>query len=175
MTITDPSTTPNLDTTPVLLGTDGACSGNPGPAGWAWVASDGRFGAGGCPMGTNQIAELRAILLALQDFPNAPLTIQTDSAYSIGCCTTWKKGWQARDYRKADGKPVMNLDVIKPIHQLLDSGRPPVTFQKVKGHDLSNKWPLNTAADEQAVQAAAQSRAARADVLVHGSMTIPGS
>jgi len=134
---------------------DGACSGNPGPAGWAWVSADDRSNCAGTARGTNQMAELNAILLALRDLGDVPLTIQTDSAYAIGCASTWKAGWQRRGYLKPDGKQVLNLDVIRPLHELLDRRRARLSFVKVKGHDPSNRWPLNTLADELAVRAAA--------------------
>ena len=146
----------DTDAVPALLiGTDGACSGNPGPAGWAWVAADGRSNSGGTARGTNQMAELNAILLALRDLGDVPLTIQTDSAYAVGCASTWKAGWQRRSYLKPDGKQVLNLDVIRPLHELLDRRQARLSFVKVKGHDPDNRWPLNTIADEMAVRAAA--------------------
>lgn len=157
---------------PLLIGTDGACSGNPGPAGWAWVAQDGRYGSGGTTRATNQIAELYAILMVLQEFGDTTLTIQTDSAYSIGCCETWKRGWQRRSYIKADGKQVLNLDVIRPIHELLDGRIEPVEFVKVKGHDPHNRWPLNTAADRESVLAAAAARRTGADVSFRGMTAV---
>ena len=133
---------------PVLLATDGSCLRNPGGAtGWAYVRSDGGWAYGGCPEGTNQVGELMAVVLALTDHPDVELEIQCDSAYAIGSATTWKKGWQRNNYINSQRKTVSNLAIIQQLHALIDARTAPVVFTKVKGHDLSNRWPLNTAVD----------------------------
>ncbi len=106
--------------------TDGACSGNPGPAGlgYALVFPDGRRIQQGEPLGmaTNNIAELTAILrvLELVDDPSSPVVIHTDSTYSIGVLT---QGWKAK----------ANQELIAKIKKLL-LRMPNVAFKKVKGH-----------------------------------------
>ena len=79
----------------LTVGTDGACLGNPGPAGWAWVDEHGSYHSSGLAVGTNNIAELRAVLDALLDHPDVPhLVIQIDSTYARDCSTTWRAAWQ---------------------------------------------------------------------------------
>ena len=157
----------------VIVGTDGACTGNPGPTGWAYICADGRWRSGGQPVGTNQVGELMAVLLALQDFADVPLDIESDSAYAIGCATTWKPGWQRINYQRA--KPLSNLDIIRPIHALLDARRHPVTFTKVKGHHPDpRKHPLNVIADELATGAVQTVRRVRTAVDLSGLRVMAG-
>jgi ribonuclease HI len=119
-----PTVTVTEDT--IIAYTDGACSGNPGPAGLGYVAvfPDGRRIQQGEPLGmaTNNIAELTAILrvLELVDEPSSPVIIHTDSAYSIGVLS---QGWKAK----------ANKELIFKIKQHL-SNMPKVTLKKVKGH-----------------------------------------
>ncbi|MBC7558027.1 MAG: ribonuclease HI [Dermatophilaceae bacterium] len=132
----------------LTVGTDGACLGNPGPAGWAWVDEYGDYHASGQADGTNNIAELRAVLDALVDHPKvAHLVIQIDSTYARDCSTTWRAGWQRNGMRNSKKQPVKNADIVKAIWEALDSRIGTVKFVKVPGHDPGNKYPLNTAAD----------------------------
>ena len=155
------------------VATDGSCLRNPGGAtGWAYVRSDGAWAYAGRPAGTNQIGELLAVVLALADHPDAALEIQCDSSYAIGCATTWKKGWQRNNYINSQKKIVSNLEIIRQLHELLDARTAPVTFTKVKGHDLSNRWPLNTAVDVVCGLAAEATQASGDDVRATGVMEI---
>jgi ribonuclease HI len=109
----------------VQLWTDGACTGNPGPAGaGVLVRHKGNESeiSEYLGTGTNNIAELTAILLGLQSVENAdqPVQVITDSSYSIGLLT---KGW----------KPKANQDLVKSLKQELQRFTD-VTFVKVKGH-----------------------------------------
>ena len=158
---------------PVLVATDGSCLRNPGgPTGWAWVRADGAWASGGRPEGTNQIGELMAVVLALTDHPDVPLEIQCDSSYAIGCSTTWKKGWQRNNYVNSQKKIVSNLEIIQHLHRLIDARRMPLTFTKVKGHDLTNRWPLNTAVDVLCGDAAAATQSSGTTVSASGTMQI---
>lgn len=144
----------------MTVGTDGACLGNPGPAGWAWVDEHGNFGSDGQELGTNNIAELRAVLDALNDHPEVGhLSIQIDSTYARDCSTTWRSGWQRNGMRNSKRQPVANADIIKAIWAALDSRAGTVKFVKVPGHDPGNKFPLNTAADLVATEAAERAAA----------------
>ena len=152
------------DRTTLVFGTDGSCLKNPdGPTGWAYINQDGRYSYGGRPVGTNQIGELMAILTVLRHHPEQALEIQSDSAYAIGCSSTWKVGWQRAGYVRKTG-PIANLDIIREIHQLLDQRPTPVTFVKVKAHLRDETvHPLNVRADDLAgrgARAAAESRGA---------------
>ncbi len=153
----------------VVVGTDGSCLRNPdGPTGWAYVCQDGVYSIGGTRAGTNQIGELMAILSVLRDFPRQSLEIQSDSAYAIGCCSTWKAGWQRAGYVRKTG-PIANLDIIREIHRLIDTRGAPVRFVKVKAHLRDPAvHPLNVRADELAARGARAAQTARADVAERG-------
>jgi ribonuclease HI len=132
----------------LTVGTDGACLGNPGPAGWAWVDEHGNYHSSGQPSGTNNVAELSAVLDALRDHSGvAHLIIQIDSTYARDCSTSWRAGWERNGMRNAKRKPVANADIIVSIWAALDARSGIVEFVKVPGHDPHNQYPLNTAAD----------------------------
>lgn len=153
----------------LTFGTDGSCLRNPdGPTGWAYVCQDGWYSFGGRPAGTNQVGELMAVLTVLRDFPEAPLEIQSDSAYAIGCSSTWKVGWQRAGYVRKSG-PVANLDIIIEIHRLLDARTASVQFVKVKAHlQDQTVHPLNVRADELAGRGARAAQLALAEVSESG-------
>lgn len=152
-----------------LVGTDGSCLRNKpggGPTGWAYAFNDQEWKAGGLLRGTNQVGELMAVFMLLRDFPTIELTIQTDSKYVIGACETWKRSWQRKDYIGSNGNKLSNLNLIIPIHHLIDSREEKVTFQKVPGHDKLNRFPLNTLSDELARSAAHKARYKQVEVLL---------
>ena len=134
---------------PLVVYTDGACSGNPGPGGWAWGTLDGRFESGAEPHTTNQRMEIRAALEALRALPG-PLEIVSDSAYVVNCfAQRWYVGWRANGWRNSQKKPVANRDLWEPLIELaLARG---VRFRWVKGHGTD---PMNAWVDSLAVLAA---------------------
>lgn len=118
--------------------TDGACSGNPGPGGWAAVIiKNGRvekelFGAE--ERTTNQRMELRAALEAL-DYLKKPSRIKlfSDSAYLVNCFKQgWLERWERNGWLNAKKKPVENQDLWRRLQEL--AGRHRVEWIKVKGH-----------------------------------------
>jgi ribonuclease HI len=136
----------------IVAAADGSALGNPGPAGWAWYVDDDRWNAGGWPHGTNNQGELMAVL----DLFNATaadadqeLHILCDSRYVINTLTKWLPGWKRKGWRKADGSPVLNLDLMKQLDSAL-AGRQ-YAFEWVKGHAGHR---LNEAADARARAAA---------------------
>ncbi|MDK7699185.1 ribonuclease H family protein [Cutibacterium avidum] len=135
----------------IVAAADGSSLDNPGPAGWAWYIDDDTWAAGGWPRGTNNMGELMAVLDLLRSTGGLgePLTILCDSQYAINCCTKWMPGWKRKGWRKADGKPVLNRDLLEQIDVQL-RGRD-VTFEWVKGHA---GHALNEAADVRARAAA---------------------
>lgn len=131
--------------------TDGACSGNPGPGGWAWVLDDGRQDSGGESPSTNQRMEIRAALEAVQALAG-PLLVVSDSTYVVTCFRDgWWRRWQANGWLTSAKKPVANRDLWEPLVELVDA-RGDVAFRWVKGH---SGHPLNDLADRLAVAAAA--------------------
>lgn len=141
----------------LLVACDGSCLKNPGgPIGWAWVTDENTWESGCQPAGTNQIAELAALLAVLLAYPDRPLTVQIDSEYAMKCAGRWAKQWARRGWVTANGTPVKNLALVQHLHTAMTS-RPlgaVVTLEKVPGHDPNNRWPLNTRADEKARAAA---------------------
>lgn len=124
--------------------TDGACYGNPGPGGWAWVREDGASGGGYEVHTTNQRMEALAVLEAIKTH-SGELTIYSDSAYVVNCfLQNWWRGWESRGWKNAKGVPVANQDIWRPLIKLYKE-RGGVTFQKVKGH---SGIELNEKADQ---------------------------
>lgn len=129
--------------------TDGACSGNPGPGGWAWVVADGRQASGSEAATTNQRMEIRAVLEAVRALPGT-LAVVSDSTYVVKCFRDgWWRRWRANDWTTSAKKPVANRDLWEPLVDLV-AERGDVTFQWVKGHSGD---PLNDLADKLAVAA----------------------
>ncbi len=132
--------------TRVLIYTDGACSGNPGPGGWGAVLIAGgreRELSGGEPQTTNNRMELMAAIQALTALTRpCSVDLHTDSQYVRQGITEWLPGWKARGWRTADKKPVKNDDLWKA----LDAARlrHEVRWHWVKGHA---GHPLNERAD----------------------------
>ncbi|HEY8701577.1 MAG TPA: ribonuclease HI family protein [Arthrobacter sp.] len=136
----------------ITAAADGSALGNPGPAGWAWYVNDDCWRAGGWPHGTNNQGELMAVLdlfRATAHVPGEDLRILCDSQYVINSITKWMPGWKRKGWRKADGKPVLNVELLKELDREL-AGRK-YTFEWVKGHAGHD---LNEAADERARAAA---------------------
>ena len=136
----------------ITAAADGSALGNPGPAGWAWYVNDDCWRAGGWPHGTNNQGELMAVLdlfRATAHVPDEDLRVLCDSQYVINSITKWMPGWKRKGWRKADGKPVLNVELLKELDREL-AGRK-YTFEWVKGHAGHD---LNEAADVRARAAA---------------------
>ena len=120
----------------VVIYTDGACSGNPGPGGWGAVMFYGESRkeiCGGEPATTNNRMELMAAIQALEAL-NKPCRIElhTDSQYVKNGISQWINSWKAKGWRTADKSPVKNAD----LWQRLDAARArhDVDWRWVKGH-----------------------------------------
>lgn len=136
----------------ITAAADGSALGNPGPAGWAWYIDDANWAAGGWDHGTNNMGELKAVLdlfEATAHLDDAHLTVICDSQYVINSVTKWMPGWKKKGWKKSDGKPVLNVDLMKELDAAL-AGRS-YTFEWVKGH---TGHPLNEQADSRANAAA---------------------
>ena len=136
----------------IVVYTDGACSGNPGPGGWAWaVAPDGAVnGSGGEAHSTNQRMEVMAAWKALQNFEDEDRTIVivSDSTYVVKCFNDgWWRGWLRRGWRNSQNQPVANRDLWEPFIDLVNT-RGRVEFRWVKGHSGD---PMNDLVDRLAV------------------------
>lgn len=136
----------------ITAAVDGSALHNPGPAGWCWYIGDSCWAAGGWKEGTNNRGELTALaelLRATAHIPDEPLFVLCDSQYVINSVTKWMPGWKRKGWKKRDGKPVLNVDILQDIDQLL-VGRN-IHLEWVKGHSGHD---MNEAADQRARAAA---------------------
>lgn len=135
----------------IIAAADGSALGNPGPAGWGWYVDEQCWAAGGWAHGTNNMAELTAVLDLLQQTAHLPdeLLVYCDSTYVINSVTKWMAGWKRRGWKKSDGKPVLNVEIMKALDAAMTGRR--VRFAWVKGH---SGHELNEAADRLANAAA---------------------
>ncbi|WP_314672110.1 RNase H family protein [uncultured Rothia sp.] len=119
----------------IIAAADGSALGNPGPAGWAWYIDDDHWASGGWAHGTNNMGELKAVLdlfEATASCPEAKLRVYCDSQYVINSLTKWMPGWKKKSWKKSDGKPVLNRDLLEALDRAL-TGRD-YEFIWVKGH-----------------------------------------
>ena len=135
----------------ITAAADGSALGNPGPAGWAWYIDDDRWAAGGWKHGTNNMGELKAVLELFRatEHTREDLLVLCDSQYVINSITKWMPGWKKKGWRKADGQPVMNRDLLGELDEAIAGRR--YRFEWVKGHV---GHVLNEAADVRARAAA---------------------
>jgi ribonuclease HI len=120
----------------VVIHTDGACSGNPGPGGWGAILESGPHRKelkGGEAVTTNNRMELTAAIMALEAL-KAPseVDLYTDSNYLRGGITSWIKGWKKNGWRTADRKPVKNTELWERLEKASSSHL--VRWHWVKGH-----------------------------------------
>jgi ribonuclease HI len=135
----------------VIVHTDGACSGNPGPGGWgAILECDGREKElfGGEALTTNNRMELTAAIQALAAL-SRPSTVElhTDSQYLRNGIMQWIRGWKRNGWRTADRKPVKNMDLWQRLDELIAGHK--VEWRWVRGHSGHD---LNERADALARQ-----------------------
>lgn len=134
---------------PTIVYTDGACSGNPGPGGWAWIVPGGSWQSGYDGSTTNQRMELSAALAACESF-DGPLEIVSDSTYVVNCWRDrWWQGWLRKGWRNSKKEPVANRDLWERLVPHFRD-RPGLRLRWVKGHSGD---PWNDLADRLAVKA----------------------
>jgi ribonuclease HI len=135
----------------VVLYTDGACSGNPGPGGWGtlliWNGKRKEL-SGGDPDTTNNRMEMRAVIEGFKALKKpCHVKVHSDSALIINAFTKgWIQNWQAKGWKKADKKPVENRNLWEAMIQAAKKHK--VSWIKVKGHSDDE---LNNRVDELAV------------------------
>ncbi len=140
----------------VIIYTDGACKGNPGPGGWGVLLRSGGHEKtlhGGEPLTTNNRMELMAAIMALETLRRpSRVLLHTDSQYVMKGMTEWLPGWKRRGWVTADKKPVKNVDLWQRLEQA--AGRHALRWTWVRGH---NGDPGNERADALANQGIAES------------------
>lgn len=138
----------------VVVYTDGACEGNPGPGGWAYKMTYGdhvKTDSGGEPHTTNNRMELMAALQALRGLKrDCQVTVYTDSTYLKKGVTEWLAGWKARGWKRKEGE-LANVDLWQALDRELQKHQ--VVWKWLRGHA---GHPENTQVDSLARQAARQ-------------------
>jgi ribonuclease HI len=144
----------------VVVWTDGACSGNPGPGGWAAivVSAEGSVElSGGEPHTTNNRMEYTAALEGLRALPpGSRACIVTDSLLMLNSMTKWINGWKRRGWKTAGGDPVKNQDLVRALEAEI-ARHDAVRWHWVRGHETGAEHAhkaLNDRADRLAVAAA---------------------
>ncbi|MBK7404846.1 MAG: ribonuclease HI [Phycisphaerales bacterium] len=138
----------------VELFTDGACSGNPGPGGWAYILRHAASGqererSGGEAQTTNNRMELTAVIRGLEALTRASVVeLYSDSQYVLKGLAEWMASWKQRGWKTADKKPVKNQDLWVRLDELRTGHE--VRFHWVRGH---NDHPENERCDALAVAA----------------------
>jgi ribonuclease HI len=128
---------------PVVIYTDGACSGNPGPGGWAAILKwrdQEKILSGAALTTTNNIMELTAVIQALEALKRpSPVIVATDSRYVMDGITRWLKRWKQNGWKTANKRPVKNADLWRQLDNA--AARHTIEWQWVKGHsgDSSNE------------------------------------
>jgi len=144
----------------VRLFTDGACSGNPGPGGWAYILKHPASGkvveaSGGEAESTNNRMELQALIEGLEALKRrSEVEIVTDSEYVAKGCREWLPGWKSNNWRRREGKklkPLKNEEQWRKLDELL--AKHAVRFTVIRGH---SGHPENERCDELAVAASQQ-------------------
>lgn len=144
----------------VQLYTDGACRGNPGPGGWAYIlrhpgTNTVKECSGGTALTTNNLMELQALIEGLKALKRTSrVEVITDSTYVAKGCQEWLPNWKKNGWRRREGKswkPLKNQESWEQLDQLLQKHQ--IKFTVVKGH---TGHPENERCDELAVAAALQ-------------------
>lgn len=136
----------------ITVYTDGACSGNPGPGGWAavlqWQDKEREI-SGGEQLTTNNRMELRAAIEALKSLKRAcAIDLYTDSQYVRNGIMTWINNWKKNGWRTAGKKPVKNDDLWKELDE--QASKHNIAWHWVRGHDGNE---MNERVDQLAVKA----------------------
>lgn len=146
----------------VVIYTDGACSGNPGPGGWGAILTFGDHEkeiSGSEPHTTNNRMELMAAIAALETLKRpCKVELHTDSEYLQKGISAWIEKWKRNGWRTADRKPVKNADLWRRLDAALQ--RHEVDWRWVRGHV---GHPMNERADQLARAAIGKARAGGRD------------
>ncbi|MDH3672985.1 MAG: ribonuclease HI [Gammaproteobacteria bacterium] len=136
----------------VVIHTDGACRGNPGPGGWGAILASGNHEKelyGAESETTNNRMELIAAIMALESLKRScDVTLATDSVYLKKGMTEWLRNWKRRDWKTSGKKPVKNKDLWQRLEKAVERHR--LRWRWIKGH---SGHPENERADQLANRA----------------------
>jgi ribonuclease HI len=151
------------DRAATVVHADGACSGNPGPGGWAWAVPRGRYVSGAAEQTTNQRMEITAVLEAVRAL-DGPLEVVSNSTYVIKCFRDqWWEAWLQHNWRNRQRKPVANRDLWEPLIEIVRHRD--IRFRWVRGHSGD---PMNDLVDQLAVTACRTQQGQQGDVPDEG-------
>ena len=132
-----PETKSERSTPHIIIYTDGACKGNPGPGGWGAVLRSGEHEKhihGGEKLTTNNRMEISAVIFALRALKQrSQVELWTDSQYVQKGVTEWLEGWKKRGWKTASKDPVKNADLWQELDALLPEHE--ISWHWVRGHD----------------------------------------
>ncbi len=122
----------------IIIYTDGACKGNPGPGGWGVLLQSGATEKelfGGEKETTNNRMEMMAVIEAFKALKRpCKVTVHLDSKYVLQGITEWLPGWKAKGWKTAAKQPVKNVDLWQQLDALVNLGGHEIKWQWVKGH-----------------------------------------
>jgi ribonuclease HI len=124
--------------------TDGSCSPNPGPGGFAVILNKKPVVLGNDKNSTNIRMEGKALIAALKHSGGQTCEIHTDSEFWINVVTKWAPGWKAKGWRKSSKGEIQNLDIVKELYDLYENANAKLLWVKAhNGHDdneLADEW-----------------------------------
>lgn len=124
--------------------TDGSCSPNPGPGGFAVIENKKPVALGYEKLSTNIRMEGEALIAALTLAGDQPCEIHTDSEFWINVITKWVLGWEAKGWKKSTKGEIQNLDLVKKVYELHKNSKANLVWVKAhNGHDdneLADEW-----------------------------------
>ena len=130
---------------PIVIYTDGACKGHPGPGGWGALLQSGGTEKelfGGERETTNNRMELMAVIEALRALKRpCAVTLNVDSQYVLKGMTEWLPGWKAKGWKTSTKQPVKNVDLWQALDELVNRGGHVIEWRWVRGHngDVGNE------------------------------------
>jgi ribonuclease HI len=123
---------------PIIIYTDGACKGNPGPGGWGVLLKSGATEKelfGGETLTTNNRMEMMAVIEAFKALKRpCKVTLHLDSKYVLQGITEWLPGWKAKGWKTAAKQPVKNVDLWQELDALVHTAGHEIEWRWVKGH-----------------------------------------
>lgn len=124
--------------------TDGSCSPNPGPGGFAVIENHKPVVLGSDKTSTNIRMEGRALIAAIKYSDGEECEIHTDSEFWINVVTKWAPGWKAKGWKKSTSGEIQNLDIVQELFELHSSSKAKLVWVKAhvghNGNELADEW-----------------------------------